>query len=468
MKINLSIVLVLLILLGCQNAKNIQYSGFWEGPHPEDLEKKFYIHLLTKSDSISAEGYWTHNNYYDSRFDVDSVTLNTDHIRFYIPDWECYYSGRITDQNSIEGGFDCTDEPFDSVKLVKNDEIKTFLTEAKPGCLDPGYQYDYQVPVNPEDGLEVSPFQSVGDSMFIYSLIPEIINNEYGRLNSFLLVKNGKLICEEYFYGYTPNKLHQIESSTKSITSLLIGIAKDKGMIKNLDEPLYQIFPSYPHLKSEGYNKITINHLLTMTSGFSPEYEPYQPYDRIEFLLNRKLIAEPGEKFIYDGGNPEILGAILKIKTGMFADEFAEKYLFSPLKITNYDWSIFKQNGYPCMGGSLQMLPRDMAKTGMLVLNSGVFEGQPIISEKWVKESTSVKTKTHIEGDDYSYLWWNINLGSEQNSYKTIWANGWGSQFIYIIPDLDIVMVTTGANYEYDSWAITSGISKYLYLLNDK
>ena len=152
----------------------------------------------------------------------------------------------------------------------------------------------------------------------------------------------------------------------------------------------------------------------------------------------------------------------------MFADEFADKYLFSPLKITHYDWSIFKQNGYPCMGGSLQMLPRDMAKTGMLVLNNGVFEGQPIISEKWVKESTSVKTKTHIEGDDYSYLWWNINLGSEQNSYKTIWANGWGSQFIYIIPDLDIVMVTTGANYEYDSWAITSGISKYLYLLDDK
>lgn len=468
MKTKLLFISLLFIFLGCNHSKNVDYLGFWEGPHPEDPDKKFYIHIRLTEDSIKADGYWTDKNFFDSSFRVDSVSVNNDSIRFYVPMWDCFYSGRSTDQNIIKGGFSCAGEPFDSVKLVKNDDIKRFLTEAKPGCLDPGYQYQYKSPPGSEDGFPVSRFQSENDSLFIYSLLPEIINNEYGRMNSFLLVKDGKLICEEYFYGYSRNDLHQIESSTKSITSLLVGIAKDKGMITNLDEPLYKIFPSYPHLKNGEYKKITIARLLSMTSGFSPEYEPYEPYDRIDFSLKRKLEAKVGEKFIYDGGNPEILGAIIKIKTGLFADEWAEKYLFNPLKITHFDWSVFKQNDYPCMGGSLQMLPRDMAKIGMLVLNRGRFEGQQIVSEEWIKESTSVKTKTHIEGDDYSYLWWNISLHSGKSTHKTIWANGWGSQFIYIIPDLNVVIVTTGANYENDSWAITGGINKYIYLLDKK
>jgi len=467
MRTNLTLILILFILLGCHK-KSIYYGGFWEGPHPEDPNKKFYIHIFSEKDSIIAKGYWTSNNHYESKFKVDSVSLTADHLRFYVPNWDCFYSGEITERNVIEGGFACTGEPFDSVKLIRNDEIKTCLTEAKPGCLDFGYQYQYQSPIQGDNLITASHFQSSTDSLFIYSIIPAIIKNEYGRLNSFLLVKDGKLICEEYFYGYTGNDLHQIESCTKSITSLLVGIAKDQGFLTDLKEPLYTIFPSYPHLKSKGYDEINITNLLTMTSGFSPEYEPYQASDRIEFSLNRKLVANPGEKFIYDGGNPEILGAILKMRTGLFADEFAEKNLFYPLEIKKYDWNVFKQNGYPCMGGSLQMLPRDMAKIGLLILNNGQFNGQQIISEEWIKESTTIKTKTNNEGDDYSYLWWNINIHSDTSDYKSIWANGWGSQFIYIFPELDVVIVTTGANYENDSWAITGGIGTYLYLLDNK
>lgn len=256
MKNKLLIVSILFIFLGCNHAENINYLGFWEGPHPEDQDKKFYIHISMSADSIKSKGYWTDKNFYDSSLSVDSVFVDADNIRFYVPMWNCTYSGKITDQNIIEGGFSCVDEPFDSVSLVKNDEIKHFLTEAKPGCLDPGYQYHYKAPVNSEDGLQVSAFQSENDSLFIYSLIPEIIHNEYGRMNSFLLMKRGKLICEEYFYGYSRNDLHQIESSTKSITSLLIGIAKDKGMITNLSEPLYNIFPTSPHLSTGEYKKI--------------------------------------------------------------------------------------------------------------------------------------------------------------------------------------------------------------------
>ena len=151
----------------------------------------------------------------------------------------------------------------------------------------------------------------------------------------------------------------------------------------------------------------------------------------------------------------------------MYADEFAKKYLFEPLGITNYNWEINKQNGYPSMAGALELQPRDMGKLGLLILNSGTFSGNQVVSEEWIAESTSVKTNTHIPGDDYSYQWWNLHLKSDGKTYECIWANGWGSQIIYIFPELKVVIVTTGHNYEGDSWTITNGISKYLYLLEN-
>jgi CubicO group peptidase (beta-lactamase class C family) len=206
-----------------------------------------------------------------------------------------------------------------------------------------------------------------------------------------------------------------------------------------------------------------------MTSGFDPQNDQlFQSENRIDYALKRKIINQPGSIFTYDGGNTEILGAILKKKTGLFADEFATDYLFKPLEITNFNWEINKQNGYPSMAGALHLRPRDMGKLGILVLNKGTFLGEQVVSKDWITESTSVKTNTHIPGDDYSYQWWNLHFKSENKIYDCIWANGWGSQFIYIFPKINVVMVTTGHNYEGDSWAITDGISKYLYLLDDE
>jgi CubicO group peptidase (beta-lactamase class C family) len=367
----------------------------------------------------------------------------------------------------IKGGFSCANEPFDTVNLIKNNDVKHFLTEAKPNCNHANFKYQYEEPEFVDKNVPTTSYQTSNDSLFIYSLIPEIIANQYGRINSFLLMKNGSLICEEYFYGYTRNDLHQIESTTKSITSLLVGIAKDKGMISDIYEPLFKIFPEYKHLRTGDYRKINLANILSMTSGFSNEYEPYKDYNRIEYSLKRKLIAPIGEQFIYDGGNTEILGAVIKRKTGMYADIFAEKFLFEPLGIKKYDWSIFKQDSFPCMGGSLQMLPIDLIKIGTLIQHKGIYNNKQIITADWIIESTSTKTKTHIEGDDYGYQWWKIYIESNNKKYETIWANGIGSQFVYIVPKLDIIIATTGHNYQYDSWAISNGIGKYLYLLDN-
>nr|WP_319266640.1 serine hydrolase [uncultured Draconibacterium sp.] len=453
-------VLVVLFTACTTNENSSSFFGFWEGPHPEDPNKKFYVQI-TSADSSCAKGYWTDDGFYDSGFKIDSLIIDENSIRFYVPNWNCTYTGELAG-NTIAGGFACHAEPFDSVVLIKNDGVARFLTDAISGCNEADYNFTRRNLHQYDDLLQVRNSVSENDSLFLYSLLPEIVAGDYGRLNSFLMIRNDKLICEEYFYGYEQSTLHQAESTTKSITSLLIGIAVDKGFIPDLNESVATI------LEAPDFDKrITLEHLLTMTSGLTPnDEELYLSNDRIATTLSRKLNFEPGTKFQYDGGNTELLGAIIKKKTNMFADEFANEYLFKPLQILNYNWEIGKQNGYPCMAGSLEITPRELAKIGLMVLKKGKFNGQQVVSEDWVQQSTGFKTHTHIPDDNYAYQWWNLTLKWEGEEYPCVWANGFGSQFIYIFSSLNTVIVTTGHNYEFDSWAITSGIEKYLYLLN--
>lgn len=454
------ILTIALLVVSCSPHTNrYSFQGFWEGPHPDNPNKKFYVQIID-TDSSYAKGYWTDKDFYDSGFQIDSLKIDENSIRFYVPNWNCTYLGEHAG-NTITGGFACVGEPFDSVTLVKNNQVVRFLTEAIPGCHEADYKYTRRKPQQHYDLLTVGNSINKEDSVFIYSLIPEIVAGDYGRINSFLMIRNNKLICEEYFYGYEQNTLHQAESTTKSITSLLTGIAVDKGFITDLSESVAT------SLEAPDFDKrITLEHLLTMSSGLTPnDDELYVSNDRIATILSRELNNEPGSKFQYDGGNTELLGAIIKKKTGMFADEFAKEYLFKPLQISHYNWEIGKQNGYPCVAGSLEITPRELAKIGLMVLNKGEFQGEQVVSEDWINKSISLKTHTHIPGDDYAYQWWNLTLESEGEQYPCIWANGFGSQFIYIFPTLNTVIVTTGHNYEFDSWSITSGIEKYLFLL---
>lgn len=459
--------IALCLILSCSEINTEKLVGFWQGPHPEDPQKNFYFHVYNDQNQIKAHGYWTENSFYSSQFNIDSICIMGDSVSFFINDWECVYRGKLMDDTTVLGGFSCLGEPFDSVRLTRNDGISKYLIEAKQGCKSDDFIFKHSVPLNQNDKLVTSNFNSPNYSLFVYSIVNEIINGDYGRLNSFLVVKDGNLICEEYFYGYSSTDMHQIESSTKSITSLIYGIALDRNQVADVNTPIYKIFPDYPNLSKDSYKDITVKHLLTMTAGFDIENDAvFRSDNRIDFALKRNLANAPGTKFVYDGGSTEILGAIVKRGTGLFVDEFAKKYLFDPLSIELYNWEIFKQDGCPSTGGSLWLTPRGMAKIGLMVLNNGNFDGQQIVSKDWIAESTSMQTKTHIDGDNYGYQWWNITLNSGENNYNTIWANGWGSQFIYIIPKLNVVIVTTGYNYEYDSWAITNGISKHLNLLN--
>lgn len=263
--------------------------------------------------------------------------------------------------------------------------------------------------------------------------------------------------------------MHYIHSVTKSYTSICIGIAIDKGFIKSVHESIFDYLPDYQQYKVDGKEKITIKHLLTMTSGLqwdewhaplsSPENDQigiwFSDEGPIDFILERPLIYEPGTHFTYSGGNMEVLGEILENATGMKIDKFSEKYMFEPLGINSFDWWLVLSSGEIHAAGGLKLTPRDMLKVGVTFLNEGIWNGTRIVSEEWVSKSAETYAGNmgiRIPGEDigkvgYAYTWWTEEIQHRGEKINMFSANGWGGQKIIVIPELNTAIVFTGGNY---------------------
>jgi len=351
---------------------------------------------------------------------------------------------------------------------------------------EPSIQYTYQPPENINDGFDVGSLDEVNiDSVLIEKAVNEINRGKYKEVHSMLIFKDNKLVFEEYFMGHKyqwdapdhhgelvnwdKSMLHEIMSDTKSITSTCIGIAIDKGFIESVNQSIFDYLPEHQNLNSDGKDKITIEHLLTMTSGLewdewgaplsSPDNDIvgiwFSDKDPITYVLERPLVDEPGTSFTYSGGNMIVLGEIIKYATKMNIDEFSGKYLFGPLDIDSFDWWNRFENGVFETGGGLKMTPRDMAKIGVTFLNEGVWNGKQIISEQWVEKSEiafSGNKGIDVPGTDkrnvgYSYSWWTKTFSNSGKRIQMFYAGGWGGQNIFVFPELNTVVVTTGGTY---------------------
>ena len=328
----------------------------------------------------------------------------------------------------------------------------------------PQYEYLYQVPEETGDGWETSPLQAEGvDFERVAELIRNILNRNFENIHSVLLVKNGKLILEEYFYGYDRDKKHQMRSATKSVTSILVGIAKDRKMIQSVDQKIYEYFPEYDEIDwSAPKNKITLKHVLTMTAGLdwnewtypdsdtrSSIYGMARSDDWIEYVLQKGIEQPPGEIFNYSSGLSLVLGAILKNKTGLYANDFADKYLFGPLGISEFSWQQGPNGMVYTSGGDrgLWLRPRDMAKIGLLFLNKGNWKGRQIVSSEWVNESTKSHVNAFFAGSEYGYQWWRGEKAIGKRTIGVFYAAGHGGQYIFVCPSLDLVAVFTSKVY---------------------
>jgi CubicO group peptidase (beta-lactamase class C family) len=352
--------------------------------------------------------------------------------------------------------------------------------------LEPSSQYNYQPPENINDGLSVGTLDEVNiDTELIDKAVNAINRGKYKDVHSMLIFKDGKLVFEEYSTGYTyqwdgpdyhgepvtwdRDMLHCVHSVTKSITSACIGIAVDKGLIQSVHQSIFDYLPEYRHLETNGKDRITIEHLLTMTSGldweewsipYSSKDNPiigiwFSEKDPVTFILDRSMIAEPGTSFAYYGGNMILLGEILKNAANISIDEFSTKYLFDPLGIDSFEWWKQFENGVIEAASGLKLTPRDMIKIGVTFLDNGVWDGEEIISKQWVaKSATAYPADNEIiipgEGSGrtgYSYSWWTKQYSKSGKEINMFLALGWGGQKIMVLPEVNTVVVFTGGAY---------------------
>jgi CubicO group peptidase (beta-lactamase class C family) len=308
-----------------------------------------------------------------------------------------------------------------------------------------------------EGDWEYTSFSAEGLDPTRFELLKERIqDNTFRRVDGVVVVKSGKILIEQYFNGYDRDRLHEIRSATKSIGSALLGIAIDQDYITGIQDKLYTYFRErQPFLNwDEGKDKITLENVLNMTTGLDcndfdsssegNESNVIQATDIVQFMLDLPVVYEPGEQWAYSTGSAHLIGAVIESAAGISVQEFAKIYLFEPLDITQYEWNT--TGGIAHTGGGFWMRPIDMAKFGQLYLNKGRWQGKQIISEEWTNEARKIHTK--VTNDlGYGHLWWKWIFKIDEQPFPAFSAQGSGENHIFVLPDLELVVVLTGSAY---------------------
>jgi CubicO group peptidase (beta-lactamase class C family) len=302
-------------------------------------------------------------------------------------------------------------------------------------------------------------------------------DSTYPNIHSILIAHNNKIIYEKYWSGkdrkeskdvgviaHGIDSLHATQSMSKSITSACVGIALQQQKIKSINERIFDFFPEYAAQDTGLKSQITIKDLLTMTAGFKWNEEDYSDSanddwqmnmaeNPVAYILSRPMSAAPGKVFNYNGGETELLLAIIEKASGKPIEIFAKEYLFTPLKISNFKWTTTINSNMADAASGVYMRSRDLMKFGLLYMNDGKFETKQIVSANWVKQSTT----PYIIADDgsdprfnkseYGFQWW-IFKDSVVNKPILITACvGNGGQRIFVDKTNSLVVVFTGGNY---------------------
>ncbi len=301
--------------------------------------------------------------------------------------------------------------------------------------------------MNDKSDWKISTPETQGIDLKTLSKSENAIKNDYKAVTSLLVVRHGYLVYEKYYLGNNKNDCTHVFSVTKSVMSALTGIALREKFIIGLDQKISDVYPEYFKNTEPKKKEITIKNLLTMTGGLESVDNNYNAWfhsdDWFEYVINRPLASNPGEKFTYNTGLTHLLGGVIAKSAKMSIKKFADKYLFSHLGITNYRWDTDPKGNYG--GGHLLFLtPRDMAKFGYLYLKGGKWGEKQVVPEEWVKESTRVHADPG-DGRKYGYLWWLENKRDKVHNKQVSMfsAVGYGGQYITVIPELDLVAVIT-------------------------
>ncbi len=282
-------------------------------------------------------------------------------------------------------------------------------------------------------------------------------------IESITIIRNGYIVTDAYFHPFQKGAKHIIHSCTKSITSALVGIALDKGDIKDVNQPILEFFPEKTIANLDEHKRaITLENLLTMASGLQCRdsylykwkglMEMKNSGDWAQYILDLPMAEPPGQRFEYCNGVSYLLSAIIQKTTNMKTLDFARKYLFGPLGITDVQWRTSPQD-IDIGWGEMWLTPHDMAKIGWLYLNRGKWEGKQIVPATWVEAST----QGHISSTlfpRYGYQWW-----IDASYYMAV---GYKGQFIYVVPEKNMIVVFTGALLGSDFYEPKALLNEYI------
>ncbi len=316
-------------------------------------------------------------------------------------------------------------------------------------------KYIYKMPLKIDDGLETGNIHSVFKNPgLIKDMVRETIKGHYPDVHSILIYKDDSLVLEEYFYGHHKDSIHQLRSATKSFIGALVGIAVEQGYIGSEKEKLLPYFRSkYDSIRNMTSLKrqITIEDFLRYRSGMDcendnpesigSELRMMESEDWVKHTLDLPMVGTPGKVSSYCTGCALTLGSLVELASGISLEEFARKNLFGPLGITNYSWRFEPNRSSLTTFSQMYITPRDLVKLARMYNDEGKWQKKTILAKDWV-------TKTFQTGNgDYGYLWYNKYFIVDGKRYDSYMASGNGGQKINIWPQLNMITVFTGGNY---------------------
>jgi CubicO group peptidase (beta-lactamase class C family) len=338
--------------------------------------------------------------------------------------------------------------------------------------------WKYRVPLPLHDGWSVASLGSAGvRKSDIAQLVDRIDDTpvEVPRtpmVQSLLLARHGKLVLDEYFYGFGPERPHDLRSASKSFTGLMLGIARDRFHAPSLGAPAVSFFPSYAALQNDvpAKRRITVGDLASMNSGLACDdndddspgnedrmYAQTAQEDYYKYALDLPISGSPGDgRAVYCTIGINLLGGIIRDVSHLSLVDFFDRFVAKPLDIGEYHLNLMP-NGDAYMGGGMYLRPRDALKLGQVYLDGGVWRGRRVVSRAWVEASTHAHARFPASafalGHDYGYAWHLFRPTVGGRTYREYMAQGNGGQLIAVLPELDATVMFTAGNYEnFPTW----------------
>ncbi len=393
---------------------------------------------------------------------ANTVEVKENAVTFFDADGQPRLSGTLNEDRDVLSVVMQGAGTFDLVRQDRDEAVGFYpRLETTP--------YQYRAPRPDDDGWTVAHAGEVGFDTgrleaFVQSILDmEIDSHRTPYIQDLTIARNGRLILEEHFFGYHGDEPHDSRSAGKSITSMMVGAAVEEGAF-TMDTPVYDLFPESTANPDPRKADLTVEHLITMSSGYDCDDNDYdtpgnedvmqnqgQQPDWVAYTLDLPMVREPGEADVYCTGGINLLAGIISRTTGEWIPEFFRTRLAEPLEIDRYHVNLDPLGrGYG--GGGLRMRPRDFLKLGQTMLDGGRWNGQQVLEESWVDASFTPRASVNVD-DDYGYAWWRTVHEHDGTTFESWSATGNGGQLIIVVPAYDLVVTFNGGNYSnFPTW----------------